>query len=160
MRSVVVPVGAAAPPIALPSLRHGLVRLDWTDGRATLIVFYRGFWCPHCRRQLGALRAATDEIDAAGAAVAAISTQTLAAAEACVDADVGGIRFPLLVDPDSQTIDRYGVRDPIPEANGPVARPALFIVDRSGIVRFAHIGEAPDDRPALGAVLLALESLV
>lgn len=159
MRSVVVPVGAAAPPIALPSLRHGQVRLDWNDGRSTVLVFYRGFWCPHCRRQLGGFRDAAGEIDAAGATVVAISTQSLAAIETDIDAAVGAVHYPLLADPEARSIDRYGVRDPIPEASGPVARPSLFIVDRGGFVRFAYIGEAPDDRPALGAVLLALESL-
>jgi peroxiredoxin len=155
MRSEAVPIGSAAPPIALPSLRHGLVRLDWDDGRPTLLVFYRGFWCPHCRRQLGALRDAAGEIEAAGAAVVAISTQPLEAVAVAAD----GIAFPLLADPTTAAIDRYGVRDPIPEAHGSVARPSLFIVDQDGIVRFAYVGQAPDDRPAPGVVLLALASL-
>ncbi|HEU0115411.1 MAG TPA: peroxiredoxin family protein [Thermomicrobiales bacterium] len=154
MRSLVVPVGAAAPPIALPSPRHGDVRLAWDDGRPTLLVFFRGFWCPHCRRQLAALREATGEIDAVGAAIVAISSQSLAALTAAAE-----MPFPLLADPAAIAIDRYGVRDPIPEADGPVARPSTFIVDRRGVVRYAYVGAAPDDRPALGAVLLALESL-
>jgi hypothetical protein len=59
-------------------------------------------------------------------------------------------------------IDRYGVRDREPRdepEGGPIARPSLFVLDRAGVVRYAHIGEHKRDRPALGAVLLALETI-
>ena len=35
----------------------------------------------------------------------------------------------------------------------------LVILDRDGVVRYAHVGEHPRDRPTLGAILLALETL-
>ena len=58
-------------------------------------------------------------------------------------------------------IDRYGVRhEGEPEAAGKaIARPSVFVLDRSGIVRFAHVGEDPLDRPTIRLILLALETL-
>ncbi len=67
--------------------------------------------------------------------------------------------FPVLSDPARTVIGAYGVRhDDEPEGRA-AARPALFLIDRAGMVRYAHVGEHARDRPAIGAVLLALESM-
>ena len=51
--------------------------------------------------------------------------------------------FPLLADPDGEVIRRYGVWD----EEGKIARPAIFVIDRAGIVRYAYVGEDFADRP-------------
>ena len=67
--------------------------------------------------------------------------------------------YPILSDVALTAIDRYGVRHEDEPKGRRIARPSLFILDRAGIVRFAHVGEHPRDRPALGAILLALEAI-
>lgn len=69
--------------------------------------------------------------------------------------------FPLLPDPDLAVITPYGLADPAEtdDDGRPIARPAFFLLDRQGIVRYAHVGEHARDRPALPALLLALETM-
>jgi peroxiredoxin len=51
--------------------------------------------------------------------------------------------FGLLSDPDGEVIKRYGVWD----EEGQIARPAIFVIDSGGVVRYAHVGEDFADRP-------------
>jgi peroxiredoxin len=49
-------------------------------------------------------------------------------------------RVRLLVDTDSATIDALGLRRPNPEAiEAGVPEPATYVIDRSGVVRFADV---------------------
>jgi len=60
--------------------------------------------------------------------------------------------FPLLADPDGEVIRRYGVWD----EEGGIARPAIFVVDGGGVVRYVYVGEdfadRPGDEPVHGAL--------
>jgi peroxiredoxin len=91
-----------------------------------------------------------------GAAVIALSAEPLATAREA--ATVAGLPFPILGDA-LAAIDRYGLRHHDEPEGRQIARPSLFVLDRQGIVRFAHVGEHPRDRPAIGAILLALETI-
>ena len=62
--------------------------------------------------------------------------------------------FSLLSDPDGEASRRYGVFD----EEGGVARPAIFVVDGAGVVRYAYVGEDFADRPGEEAVLEALRA--
>lgn len=157
MRSEQVPVGSAAPAFTLPQVGGGELRVPATPPLPTVLLFYRGFWCGSCRGQLQALREAFRSITGHGGRLVAVSTEP---AEAALGALAGTPSpFPLLVDAEVAVIDRYGVRDPNDDEHGPISRPAVFLLDRDGVVRYAHVGTDPNDRPALGAILLALESL-
>ena len=74
----------------------------------------------------------------------------------------GAITFALLSDPRAATIDRYGLRDP--EYRGQkldgVPRPAVFVLDKQGRVRWAKIESDYRQRPSneeVGAALDAFE---
>lgn len=103
------------------------------------------------------MREAYDGITDLGAEVLVVSTMTPSEARtATIEAQ---FPFPVLCDPRHAVIDDYGVlHADEPEARV-IARPAVFVIDRDGTVRFAHIGEHARDRPALGTLVLALESL-
>ncbi len=51
--------------------------------------------------------------------------------------------FLLLADVEGEVIRRYGIWDD----EGQIARPAIFVTDPSGIVRYAYVGEDFADRP-------------
>jgi len=72
-----------------------------------LLMFYHGYWCPHCHRQLSAIEEQADEIRKAGVAILAVSPQTpdysLATREAA------GLTFDILSDVGNQVAHKFGV---------------------------------------------------
>lgn len=157
MKSLLVPIGTQAPNFSLPPAAAAARSLADHRGRPVVLVFYRGQWCQFCRRQLAQLAASYEAIRSLDAGLIAISTESPddtpdpAATRACP--------FPLVSDPSMSIIDRYGVRDDTDPAGRQTARPATFILDATGTVRFCHVGADYQDRPAVGAILLALETL-
>lgn len=98
---------------------------------------------------------------ALGAAPLVVSAEPPALTRAALAVLASPYHFPILADPGLAVVDRYGLVDPdeTDAAGRRLSRPALFLLDREGIVRFAHVGEHARDRPALSAILLGLETL-
>lgn len=67
----------------------------------------------------------------------------------------GGLSFPVLADPRLEAINLYGVRHP----NEGIARPAVFIIDTRGIIRYVHVGQDAADRPDVSMLINALKWL-
>ena len=53
--------------------------------------------------------------------------------------------YPVLSDADLATIDRFDLSHLDEKEGRRVARPAVFILDRRGTVRFGHVRELPHD---------------
>ena len=51
--------------------------------------------------------------------------------------------YSLLSDPDGEVIKWYDVWD----EEGQIARPAIFAIDRDGVVRYVYVGQDFADRP-------------
>ena len=97
------------------------------------------------------------EIRARDAEVVAISvdpperSRELAAAHA--------IEFPILSDPQLEAIDAFGVRHVGGGLEGDIARPAVFVVDRSGAVAWRELTENWRVRVRPATILAVLERL-
>ena len=76
------------------------------------------------------------DLDAAGIRVAAISVDDSDASRQL--AHDQGYTFTLLSDPDLTVSRQYDVVDPIEQA----ARPAEFLIDPAGVVRWRHLAES------------------
>jgi peroxiredoxin len=63
-----------------------------------------------------------------------------------------GLTFRFVSDPTLALAAKFGVR----QKDEDYALPAVFVVDRAGIVRYAQVGASPIDRAALADVLKAL----
>ncbi len=59
------------------------------------------------------------------------------------------IPFPIFLDIDLHSVDRLGIRDEL-------AKPATYIIDAQGRVRFAYVGQSIADRPSVDAILKQL----
>jgi len=62
--------------------------------------------------------------------------------------------YSLLSDPDGEVIKWYDVWD----EEGQIARPAIFAIDRDGVVRYVYVGQDFADRPGDDEVHAALAS--
>lgn len=126
-------------------------------GKPTLLVFYRGGWCPYCRRHLAALAEAEPQLQELGYQVIAVSPDAPAALRPAAEnnnltyrlASDRGMRaaraYGLAYRVDAATRELYaGYRidlAPLPDDPGserwlPV--PAAFLIDRHGVIRFVH----------------------
>jgi peroxiredoxin len=157
MKSAAVTVGMHAPDFALPATDGRERRLKDERGRKAVVLFYRGHWCGACRAQMEDLRRTYLLFEDAGAAVLPISSEPLALARESIARD--RLPFVVLSDEGLAVIDAWGVRHHDEPEGRAIARPAVFVLDRDGVVRFAHVGEAPRDRPPADLVLLALETI-
>lgn len=73
----------------------------------------------------------------------------------------GAIDFQILSDPDHKIIDAYGLRDPAYEKEKiyGVPHPAVYVIDKTGKVRWARIESDYRKRPANSEIRVALDSL-
>jgi peroxiredoxin len=66
-----------------------------------------------------------------------------------------GLSFDVLPDPDKNIIRLYSVLHP----KEGIARPAVFIIDKKGVVRYRKIGKDAADRPKTALLLNVLRWL-
>jgi peroxiredoxin len=146
--------GAQAPPFALRCGPHRRAALDDYRGRPLVLAFYAADWHPVCTAQLERFRDLGPDLERLGAALVAISADTIWSHAAFARAH--GLQFPLLADdrPRGAVARAYGVYDASNE--GP--RRALFVIDARGTVTWSAIfPEALD--PGVDGILTALEAL-
>jgi thioredoxin-dependent peroxiredoxin len=100
------------------------------------------------------LRDDYDRFTGLGAEVIAISAESLRAAEAYTKSHP--LLYPMVVDADHSVFDAYDVTSRMISLG---QRPALFVVDADGMVRFEEVGAQQWNIPPNERVLDALASL-
>jgi peroxiredoxin len=70
-----------------------------------------------------------------------------------------GLPFHILVDETREVTKRYGVWHRLGLDAWNISRPALFVIDRSGIVRAVFVGESQEEFPAPPEIGTALDSV-
>jgi peroxiredoxin len=128
-------------------------------GRAALIIFHRGGWCPYCDLQLSELRAIEPRLRELGCQVIAVTPDAPVALRRRSSREPSG--YALLSDQDLELTQAFGIAFRVDrEKLGPAAAnikpvlpvPAVFIVDLAGVVRFQHVN--PDYRVLVPRELL------
>ncbi len=140
-----------------------------------LLAFYRGGWCPFCNAEVRAFTVAYPDFQRRGVTPVAVSVDRIEA-----DAKLRttyDIPFPILSDTDAQIIDAFRVAktvegadlesmrshdiDPsayLDRAHHEIAIPALFLIDRSGVVLWAHSDRDFTVRPSMTQILAAIDA--
>ncbi len=132
--------------------------------KPTILIFYRGGWCPFCSKQLSGLQAIAPELEKQGYQLIAVSTDK---PEGLMQsASKEKLSYTLLSDADLNLSKQFGIAfkapkgywEMLPKTTGgmntdlllPV--PSVFILDRKGAIRFEYIN--PDFKQRLSAELL------
>lgn len=157
-------VGARAADFTLADSagRSTMLSKEVAQGPVVLIVGrgWPGYQCPFCTRQFAEFRAHAAEVGAAGARVIWIYPGPAAELARHADDFVAGGEVPsnfrVLLDPDYGFTMAYGLRWDAPRET---AYPATFVVDRTGIVRFAQVSKEHGGRTPVADVLAALAAL-
>ena len=126
-----VSVGETAPAFTLPGTGGKDVSLGDYLGYPVVLVFYPGDDNPVCTRQLNSYNDDLSQFAAMNAQVLGISAQSVESHERF--AAKHGFKFPLLADVDKAVAASYGTLGPLG-----FPRRSVFIIDREGIVRYAH----------------------
>jgi methyl-accepting chemotaxis protein len=70
-----------------------------------------------------------------------------------------GLPFDILVDESRDVLKAYGVWHAFGMSAWNIARPALFLIDRSGAIRYSFIGQRQEEFPSHEEILQALDRL-
>ena len=70
-----------------------------------------------------------------------------------------GLPFNILVDESRDVLKAYGVWHAFGLDAWNIARPALFLIDRNGAIRYSFIADRQDEFPAHEEIVRALDSL-
>ncbi|MGH8238192.1 MAG: peroxiredoxin-like family protein [Steroidobacteraceae bacterium] len=123
--------------------------------KPAVMIFYRGGWCPYCNAHLGQLRKAEPQLLAMGYAVLFLSADRPELLRSSLkekdinytllsDANMNAARaFGIAFRVDDATVEQYKKYNiDLEAASGATHHelpvPAVFIVDRTGVIRFAH----------------------
>ena len=128
-----------------------------------MLVFHRSAdWCPYCKTQLAELQTRTADLAKSGIGLAAVSYDAVP-----ILADFSkrrGITFPLLSDPGSATIKRYGILNTtVPESNQQsygVPFPGSFMLNTQGVVTSRFFEQAYQERSTVGSIMARLGNTV
>ena len=126
-----ISVGDAAPDFTLPATGDRNVSLSDYAGQAVVLVFYPGDDTPVCTKQLNSYNDELEKFTELNAQVLGISAQNVTSHTAF--SGKHGFEFPLLADTDKTVAALYGTLGPIG-----FPRRSVFIIDASGVVRYAH----------------------
>jgi peroxiredoxin len=161
----VLPVGSQAPAFQLADHNGKMVSSADLLAKGRLVIcFIRGRWCPFCVGQMEAMNLVVSKIEQAGAALVAISPQTVK--HSYFMHDQHKLRFPLLSDTGNQVARQFGLTYRVPEmqeavyrrafVNLPLANgdeswelpiPATYVIDGDGSVIYASANEDYTERP-------------
>jgi peroxiredoxin len=71
-----------------------------------------------------------------------------------------GLPFNILIDDSRDVLRAYGVWQRVGLDAWNIARPALFLIDRSGAIRYSYIGRTQEDFPSHEEILRQLDTLI
>jgi peroxiredoxin len=138
-----------------------------------VLLFYRGEWCPYCNAWLRTFGLRAADFSQRGARLVAVSPQT--PDNSLTMAEKHGLEFPVLSDEGGEVIGTYGLKYDVTahelykaggadldkfngESRWILPAPAVFVIDRGGIVRFVTVNGDYTQRAEPDAALAALDS--
>ncbi len=132
-----------APDFSLPDVNGVIQELSQMGkDRPIVVVFYLGYGCSHCVAQLLALDKDQHYFRELDADIVAISSDT---SEHTAEKykEYGEFHFPVLADADYAVSTQWGVYQPETEEKPEFMKHGTFVVDRSGKVIWAAVGNEP-----------------
>ncbi len=150
-----LPVGTPAPDFALCDAAGKEISLRDFRGHNVVLVFYPLDWSPACSDQLTLYQGELEEFARYDARVVGISVDSIYSHGAW--AAVRGLDIPLLADfhPKGQVAQCYQVWR---NTDGFTER-ALYVIDREGVIRYAHVSPQLDRVPDIYELFEHLQAL-
>ena len=152
-----VDVGSTAPDFTLTNQDRQPVTLSAQRGKPVLLAFFPAAFSSVCAKELCTFRDSIAKLAQANAQVYGISVDTFFALKAFHDHEK--LSFPLLSDFNKQVIREYGVFNEDMIGLKGIAKRAVFVIDKDGVVRHREVLEDARNEPDYEKVFGALSSL-
>lgn len=145
---------------------------DLIKEKPTVLVFFRGGWCPYCNAQLSGLQKIEPEIASLGYQIIAITPDKIT--DISTDIDKNGLKYELYSDSkmlasqafgiayrNEQTIKNYNglLQKASGEAHGMLPVPSVFVVDKAAKIQFLYINPDITQRLNEKMLLAVLKSI-
>jgi len=153
-----IKIGDKAPDFTLRGSDKSQVSLKDFSGKNVVLLFYPATYSGVCTKELCMMRDGLAEYERLDAQVLAISVDSLfTLAQWKMDQ---GFNFPMLSDFNKTLSKKYDVlyKEFVFEMKG-VSKRSAFVIDKTGIVRYAEVLENAGEMPNFEAVKNTLESL-
>ena len=153
-----VDVGAKAPDFTLPNQDRENVTLSETlKSGPVVLAFFPAAFSSVCQQEMCTFRDSMAELNKSNAQVLGVSTDTFFALKAWGDAQK--LNFPLLSDYNKNVIRSYGVVNPDMIGLKDISKRAVFVIDRSGVVKHREVLDDARNEPSYDKVKQALANL-
>jgi glutaredoxin-dependent peroxiredoxin len=150
-------VGSKAPDFTLTNQERQPVTLSEQRGRPVVLAFFPAAFSSVCQKELCTFRDSLARLGQAKAQVYGISVDTFFTLKAFHDQQQ--LSFPLLSDFNKQAIKDYGVFNEDMIGLKGIAKRAVFVLDKDGVVRHREVLEDARNEPDYEKVFSALASL-
>ena len=152
-----VDVGSKAPDFTLMDQDRSPVTLSSLHGHPVVLAFFPAAFSGTCTHELCTFRDQLGELNKVHARVLGISVDTFFALKAFHDTEQ--LAFPLLSDFNKATIRTYGVVNPDMIGLHDIAKRAVFVLDREGVVRYREVLDDARNEPDYGKVMASVQAL-
>ena len=138
--------------------------------KPTVVIFYRGGWCPYCQRHLADIRKVEDSIIALGYQIIAISPDAPSQLHAM--SNEAKVNYSLYSDPGCELMKKIGIAFQMPESyskrlleysdgknSSILPVPSVFILNTDGEILFEYINPTYSTRISGSLLLGVIKSL-
>src|SRR5271168_3187774 len=150
-------VGDTIPDVTLHTVDNKEVKLrTLVAEKPTVLVFFRGGWCPFCNAHLSSLLSIEQDLDKQGVQIIAIGMDQPSKLRETMQKDK--LDYTLLSDSDASAVKAFGIAYKVSDAtlekmkthnvdldaatgnsNHVLPHPAVFVVSTNGVIRFVHV---------------------
>ncbi|MGL1887785.1 MAG: peroxiredoxin family protein [Reichenbachiella sp.] len=127
------------------------------DSKPTVLIFYRGGWCPYCTVHLAALQEKEGEFIEMGYQILAITPDSLDKIQETLDKK--DLNYTILSDSSFELMSKMGIAY-IDRKNRTLPVPSVYIIDSKGVVQFNYVNPNYKVRIAPELLLKAAELAV
>ena len=141
------------------------------EEKPTILVFYRGGWCPYCNVQLSGLVEIEEDIIELGYQIVAISPDDYKNLQSTIENN--STKYKLLSDPNGEFIQEIGIafktssslkeyiigKGQKGETSSVMPAPTVMIVDKKGVIKFEYINPNYKERISGDMLLSVLKTL-
>jgi peroxiredoxin len=153
-----VEVGAKAPDFTLVDQDRNPVTLSAVlQNGPVVLAFFPGAFSSTCTSEMCTFRDSLATLGAAKAQVLGVSTDTFFTLKAWGDQQ--RLNFPLLSDYNKDVIAQYDVVNPDMIGLKNIAKRAVFVIDRHGVVRHREVLDDARNEPSYDAINGALATI-